>query len=101
MARAKPPASAEKCFCRITTTPYADDSDYDRRNTIEDVRNEADSISEAIPTVLRQIDAGPNAEGHTNQTSDCQNEHRTDNGIRHAAAGLTNRFGSLREETPS
>ncbi len=76
------------------------DADHDRRHAVEHVRNKANGIAEAIAAIFRQVNPGTDAERNAQQAGDRQNQYRTDDGIRHAAADFARRHGSLRQEGP-
>ena len=58
------------------------------------------AAAEAIASKLSQIDAGADSERHTDHAGDSEDQHRADDRIGHAAARLSDRLGSLRQEGP-
>ena len=74
MARATPPASAEKCPCRNDYDAVGHNSDYDRRHSVQHVRGEADDVAETVASVFRQVDACADSDGNSDdnwQLTEC------------------------------
>ena len=72
---------------------------HDGGDTVKHVGGEAHGRCQAgAATVFGQKDAGGDADGNAQQTAQEKYYDRTDDGVGHAAAGLTNRRRNLDEE---
>ena len=101
MARATPPARAEKCPWLKHHQAVGHNTHDDRRHAVEHVRGEADQVAEAGPTsVFREINSRADAQGNAHGTGNEQNVNRSGDGVRHASAGFAGRLGNLGQEGP-
>ena len=76
------------------------DTNHDRRHAVEHIGSEANHIAQAIAAILRQVDAGPDAQGHPQNTGQSENECRSDDRIGHSPAGFAHRLRRLRQKSP-
>src|SRR6516164_7990545 len=75
-----------------------DDSNDDRRDAVQNVRDEAYRVPEAIAAEFGEINARTDADRNSEQAGDAENQHGPSDGIGHAAAGFARRLGSLGKE---
>ena len=75
-------------------------ADHDGGHAVQHVGGEANHVAEAIAPVLRQIDAGANAQGNADHAGHRENQSSAHDAIRHSSAHFTRRLWRLREEGP-
>src|SRR6266403_927687 len=85
-------------FLREHDQPVGHNADHDGGHTVQDIGDKAHNIAIAVSPVLGKKNARADPERDAEQTGDRKNDHRADDGIRHAAAGLTHRLRSLGQE---
>ncbi len=73
-------------------------ADHNGGHTVQDIGDKAHNIAIAVSPVLGKKNARADSERHAEQTRDRKNDHRADDGVRHAAAGLAHRLRSLGQE---
>src|SRR6266403_1366997 len=85
-------------FLREHDQPVGHNADHDGGHTVQDIGDKAHDIAIAVSPVLGKKNARADPERDAEQTGDRKNDHRADDGVRHAAAGLAHRLRSLGQE---
>src|SRR5205823_4317975 len=89
-----------EAFDRKDCQPVREDSNHDRRHSVEHVGCEAHDRRKTLLAIFREVDAADASDRYGEQRGDRDEDERADDRVGHAAARLADGLRHLREERP-